>query len=350
VISKFGTSEDPVSDNSFPENINVVGSGKLTPELPPAAGILAIAPVSDRVAPRNNSVPRWIDYIAPDFVQSNVSTIAGAKKLIEAKKALRKSRDSFRALVEALGMDLDKAERLMVIARHPVLSDSAHARNLPLSWMTQFTLAKISAEVLAQLIADGTVHPELERKEAERLVKRVRQRNSTNGGGGETRTENRGGDDGGGHGEQHDDAGGNDEGGDHHDLGEDNREQPPETGNPAIAQDVGPDSKSEVDRKLALLEELERERRLWEIQKHGWESENEELKAKLNESSIRHQRRLFRQVLDAMQKAEASDIPAKEKRSFHNSVIIDLTELVRSAAREGLSLTRFDIFCRPETH
>jgi len=183
-----------VSDSSFPENINAVaGNGKLPAELSAAAGILVISPVSDRVAPKCNSVPRWIEYIAPDFVQSNVSTIAGAKKLIEAKKALKRSRGSFRGLVEALGMDLDKAECLVVIARHPVLSDSAHARNLPLSWMTQFTLAKISAEVLAQLIADGTVHPDLERKEAQRLVERVRQRNSTNGGSGEARTESRGG-------------------------------------------------------------------------------------------------------------------------------------------------------------
>jgi hypothetical protein len=334
------------SENSNP----VPGNGKLPAELSAAVGILAIAPISDRVAPSSKSVPEWVAYVAPDFVQSNVSTIAGAKKLIEAKKALRKTKGSFCQLVEALGMDLDKAERLMVIARHPVLSDSAHARNLPLSWMTQFTLAKISAEVLAQLIADGAVHPELERKEAERLVERVRQRNSTNGGGGETRTENRGGDDGGGHGEQHDDAGGNDEGGDHRDLGEDNREQPSEIGNPPIAQDVGPNSKSEVDRKLARLEELEPRVVMLERVKFALESEVEELKAKLDEVSVRHQRRLFRQALDSISQAETSSISGKEKRSLHNSAITDLIEFVRSATRDGLNLSQFDIFCRPEPH
>ena len=340
-----------MSNSSFPENINVVGNDKLTPELSAAAGIPVIAPISNRVAPNSNSVPKWIDYVAPDFVQSNVNTIAGAKKLIEAKKALRRSRGSFRALVEALGMDLDKAERLMVIARHPVLSDSAHARNLPLSWMTQFTLAKISAEVLAQLIADGTVHPELERKEAERMVERVRQRNSTNGGGGETRTESRGGDDGGGHGEQHDDAGGNDEGGDHRDLGEDNREQPPEPGNSPIAQDVGPDSKSEVDRKLARLEELERERRQWEFQRCGYEREVKELQAKLGpEANLRHPRRLFRRALETLQKSEAPKLLEKDRRALVNSAVTDLVELTRSLARDGLKIERLDLFCRPELH
>jgi len=128
--------------------------------------------------PTSSSFNEWFDYIAPDFVQSNVRTIAGAKKLIAAKKALKGSKGSFRNLVAELGMDLDKAERLMIIARHPVLSDSAHARILPLSWMTQFTLTKIRPEILAQLIADETVHPGLERKEAERLVQKVRGSNS----------------------------------------------------------------------------------------------------------------------------------------------------------------------------
>src|SRR5262249_6868528 len=112
--------------------------------------------------------------------------------------------------------------------------------------------------------------------------------------------------------------------------------------------DVGPDSREEVSRKLARFEELEREVRRWSFEKQGWESENEELKAKLDETSVRHQRRLFRQVMDAMQKAETSDIPVKEKRSLHNSAIIDLTEFVRSATRDGLSLNRFDVYCRPE--
>jgi hypothetical protein len=330
--------------SSFPENINAVASA--------AVGIPGIASISDRIAPSNNSVPEWIDYIAPDFVQSNVSAIAGAKKLIAAKKALKRGKGSFRGLVEALGMDLDKAERLMVIARHPVLSDSAHARILPLSWMTLFTLAKIPPETLAQLIADGKVHSELERKAAERLVERVRKQNSTNGGGGETRAESRSGgdgDDGGGHGEQLD-AGGNDEGG-VRDLGEDNRKQPPETGNPPIAQDIGFNSKDEVDRKLARLDELERERRQWEIQRCGYESQVQELQAKLGpEVNLRHPRKLFRRALETLQKSDAPKLLEKDRRALVNSAVIDLVELVRSLTRDGLKLDRLDLFCRPEQH
>src|SRR5262249_8398461 len=69
----------------------------------------------------------------------------------------------------------------MVIARHPVLSDSAHAPILPFSWMTLYTLAKIPPEILFQFLVDGLVHPHLKRKEAERLVERARGQNAPNG-------------------------------------------------------------------------------------------------------------------------------------------------------------------------
>jgi len=300
----------------------------------------------------SSSVPHWLEYIAPDFAQANTNTIAGAKKLIEAKKALRKSKGSFRQLVEGLGMDLDKAERLMVIARHPVLSDSAHARNLPLSWMTQFTLAKIPAEVLAQLIADETVHPGLERKEAERLVEKVRRQNSTNGGGGEAHAQNQSGggdgDDGGDHDDPRDASG--DEDDYHHDPSADDHEKPVEAINTPVAQNaVGENSPGEIARLKACIDDLQNAKRQVEIKAEGLNSEIEELKAKLDETAVRHQRRLFRRMLDSIQKAEAPDILAKEKRSLHNSVITDLTEFVRSAARDGLSVARFDVFCRPET-
>jgi len=323
---------------------------------PPATASIALVTVAD-----------WFEYAAPDFRQGNISLIAGARKLIAAKAALKKSKGSFGRLVEALGMDLDKAERLMTIARHPVLGDSAHARSLPLSWMTQFTLAKLPPKDLLAFIANGMVHPALERKEAERLVQKARGSNS-NGGHDRDRSRVEQGDDDHSDGRRAErgdvdnqgaahDAGSS---GDHQHAGDDvggsdpkvRDEARPEPsagqGNGAPTQDVGPDSEGEVARKLARLEELEREARQWAIQRHGWESENQELKVKLNETAIRHQRRLFRQVMGAMQKAEAADLPAKEKRALHNSVIIDLTEFVRSAARDGLRLDHFDLFYRAE--
>ena len=304
-----------------------------------------VAPGISPVVPQSGA--EWFEYIAPDFVQGNISIIAGAKKLIEAKAALKRSKGSFGALVEELGLDQDKAERLMKIARHPVLSDSAHARNLPLSWMTLFTLSKIPAAALAQLIEDGSIHPGLERKAAERLVERARARNSTNGNAVEARDADHGGDHGGDHGVDH----GGDHDLDHGDDDDDDRGNDDPDQIAATAQDdVGSDSRCEIDRKLARLEELEPRVVMLERVKFALESEVEELKAKLDEVAVRHQRRLFRQALDSIGQAETGNIPAKEKRALHNSAITDLTEFVRSAARDGLSLNQFDIFCRPEAH
>jgi hypothetical protein len=330
-------------------------------------------------------VEEWFEFIRPDFIEANAFTIAGIYKLIAAKAALKGRKGAFGKLVEALGEDQDKVERLFVIAKHPVLSNSAHARILPTSWMTQYTLAKIKPEVLTRLIEEGKVHPHLQRKEAERLVEQTRRRNSTNGGEAETAVDGHrepltftkilslsdddddDDDRDNGHGDVHRDEGhdvSRDEG---HDVsrdegrdvgrdeghaeghGEDCAEGPGED-HGEDRGDIGSSSQGELDRKLARLEELERQVRQWEIQRTGWESEVAELKAKLDETPVRHQRRLFRNVLEAMQKAETSTLPTKEKRSLHNSAIIDLTELVRSLARDGVALERVDLFCRPELH
>jgi hypothetical protein len=293
------------------------------------------------------SVEEWFELIRPDFIQANTFTIAGIKKLIAAKAALKGSKGAFGKLVEALGEDQDKVERLFVIAKHPVLSNSAHARILPTSWMTQYTLAKIKPEALTRLIEVGKVHPHLQRKEAELLVEQARGRNSKADK--STKSE-----------EPMSGAKAEEPTSVKVETGTKKSDEPDKPvvveGNPgsngsvAFAGDVGEDSQGEIDRKLTRAEELERQVRQWEIQKVGFESEIEELKAKLDETPVRHQRRLFRNALEAMRKAETSDLPAKEKRSLHNSAIIDLTELVRSLARDGIAVERLDLFCRPELH
>jgi len=315
------------------------------------------------VSPAPASLAEWLAYIRPDFVQGHTSIITGAKKLIEAKAALKGSELSFTVLVEdGLGLDLDKAERLMVIARHPVLSDSAHARILPLRWTVLHTLSRIAPEALERLIANRKICPELKRKDAERLVEQAHGQNSPNRNGSETPIERRTGnsdrveDCGNGVGEDfgdgrdgcdtQDDRAGRDELHDDDDEIHGRQTQPV----PVPRDDIGSDSRCEIDRKLARLEELEREKRQWEIQRCGHESEIQELRARLDETNVPHQRRIFRQALLSLQNAEASGINEKEKRSLRASATTDLVEFVRSAARDGLSLNRFDIYYRPGVH
>jgi hypothetical protein len=279
------------------------------------------------------AVDEWAEIIRPHFSQGNASLIAGALKLIEAKKDLKKTHGSFIELVtNKLGLDLDTAERWMTIARNPVLSNSAHARNLPLSWMTLYTLSKLPPKVLEGFIEDGTVTPDTGRKDAERLVKRVRTPHTVI--------------------ERLSAAA------DVVDAVCAPQPQPSAaktqeaTATDNVGQDVcGPDSRGEIERKLARLEELEHKTRRQEIQIDGYESEVGELKGKLApETNIDPQRRLFRQAMRALAKAETADALEKERRSLTQHATANFVEIVRSAVRDGLRVDRLDLVYRPEVH
>jgi hypothetical protein len=283
----------------------------------------------------------WFECIQPDFRRGNANILAGAAKLIKAKESLKGTKGSFHRLVEKLGLDLGKAERLMKIARHPVLSDSAHAPNLPLSWMTQYTLSALPPEVLEDFLADGTVHPGLERKAAEQLVRKVRDLNLNGCGGRDCGSDFAGTD--------FDEHGGVEQSASDSDS---SATQAASDGSAtqAAAQDVGPDSPGELAQKLARLEELERETRRQEIRLQGCESELEELRAKLGpEMPIRAQRRLFQRAMHSLQKSDMPGLHEKESRSLKQDAATDLIELVRSAVRDGLQPDRFDLTYRPES-
>jgi hypothetical protein len=304
----------------------------------------------------------WFDSISPHFIQGNQSIIAGATKLIEAKAALKKSKGLFTRLVDQLGMDLGKAERLMQIARHPVLSNSAHAPILPLSWMTLYTLAKLPPNVLEGFIADGAIYPKLERKEAERLVRKARGSNSN--GQDRDRDRDHGAERGADHADDGDHGDHGDRGGAHHGAEDGHREadrDPLGCGDQKIevsatqtaVQDnaIGPDSPGELARKLARLEELERATVRQTRQLIAYESEIEGLQAKLGpETPIRAQRRLFQQAMRALQKSETPGTLDKEVRFLKQSAVTDFIELIRSAVRDGLKPERFDLIYRPELH
>ena len=287
----------------------------------------------------------WGARIRPHFSRGNTLYIAGWAELAEAKRDLKKRGGSFIALVEVqLEMDLGTVERQMKIARNPVLADSAHAPNLPISWMTLYVLASLPLKVLEGFIKDGTVHPGLKRKEAERLVQQVRGSNSE---GASSTTET------GFSTETAATAGAEQK---VQDAPTVSGSDIPVTHDQAIhaaaqEEEIGPNCRGEIERKLARLEELEREKAQWEIRCHGYESEVEELKAKLGpETDIRCQRKLFQRALRALQKSETPHTPEKEKRSLANSAMSDLIELFRSAVRDGLRVERLDLIYRPEVH
>ena len=63
------------------------------------------------------------------------------------------------------------AEALMVIARHPVISNSQHVGNLPPSWGTLAVLSQLPEPQIVKEIEAGNIHAGLERNEAKSLVR-----------------------------------------------------------------------------------------------------------------------------------------------------------------------------------
>jgi hypothetical protein len=283
----------------------------------------------------------WAEVIRPDLAAGTASYISAGRKLLEAKQQLKKQGGSFIDLVEnRLGWDVNTVEKWMKIAGHPVLTDSETLQNLPTAWTTLYQLSRLPRKVLEGYIADGTVHSQLSCRTAAALVKRGRGSLSSTAAPGKSGTEP--------------ETSSEPENETHQNgsaAPENSSVVNPESIQAAVQEDVGPNSRCEIDRKLARLEQLERERRQWEIQRHGYEGEVQELQAKLGpETNLRHPRKLFRRALETLQKSDAPKLLEKDRRALINSAVTDLIELIRSLERDGLKIERLDLFCRLMGH
>src|SRR5262245_55434393 len=84
--------------------------------------------------------------------------------LIEAKAAL--PHGEFEAMIEAeLPFGKRTAQMLMKVAADSRLTNAKHASLLPPSWYTLYELSKLPDDVFAAKLADGTIHPEMQRKD-----------------------------------------------------------------------------------------------------------------------------------------------------------------------------------------
>ena len=66
------------------------------------------------------------------------------------------------------------AQRLMEIAGHSLLSNATHGSHLPSSWRTIYELTTAPDDTLGGWLADGTIHPEIQRKDVKRLLRALR--------------------------------------------------------------------------------------------------------------------------------------------------------------------------------
>jgi hypothetical protein len=108
-------------------------------------------------------VARYLDRIAED-------TITIGTLLIEAKTKVapgewgRMFRDHEHAVARPIPFGIRTGQMLMKIAEHPVLSDTNHGSHLPTSWRTLYELTKLPEPLLEKALAEGHVHPGMERR------------------------------------------------------------------------------------------------------------------------------------------------------------------------------------------
>ena len=111
---------------------------------------------------------QWANKIAARWRDSVQAIIDVGTLLLQAKEQL--PHGDFGSMVnEDLPFGWNTANKLMAIARHPVLSNSYHATNLPPSWYTLYELTLIPEAPLTRWLQDGTITSELDRQAVSQL-------------------------------------------------------------------------------------------------------------------------------------------------------------------------------------
>jgi Protein of unknown function (DUF3102) len=119
---------------------------------------------SSSVVGQTSSIDRFSNAIAVAWRKSTASILETGRLLIEAKESLKHGQ--WREMVELhLPFKKDVAQRLIAIARSPILSKADHDRLLPPSYQTLYELTKLPETELETKIADGTINPKTERKD-----------------------------------------------------------------------------------------------------------------------------------------------------------------------------------------
>lgn len=118
-------------------------------------------------------VERWAEKINATYSESVQAIIEVGRQLQQAKAEC--SHGEWGELTgRATGKPLlpfshRTAERFKAVSANAALSNATHVSHLPASWGTLAVLASLDPDDIEAAIADGTIHPEMQRKDAEAL-------------------------------------------------------------------------------------------------------------------------------------------------------------------------------------
>ncbi len=113
------------------------------------------------------AVKTFVDQINAVWRRGAGDFIACGNLLVEAKTELQ--RDVYNTMLKKLHFDASVAKKLICIANKSLLG--AHVHLLPPSWSTIYELSKLTDKVLRDGLADGMIHPGMQRKDAVALRK-----------------------------------------------------------------------------------------------------------------------------------------------------------------------------------
>jgi hypothetical protein len=130
---------------------------------------VASSVAQEQESPRNaRTWKHFAELINTAWRKSAQSFIDVGRYLNEAKEEL--DRDQFNSLLKfKLAFSESTAKKLLGIARNPILS--SHVNSLPPCYSTLYLLSQIDTEILLAALADGRVHPGMQRKDAVALRK-----------------------------------------------------------------------------------------------------------------------------------------------------------------------------------
>lgn len=117
------------------------------------------------IAPGDWSPSEAAAHVSEAWQNAVDSIVETGRRLIEAKD--RVGHGNWLPTVDLLPFSEQTARKLMQIARHPDISNRAHARDLPPSWYTLAVLAQLPPGEIPKRIEAGEITPELDRATAQ---------------------------------------------------------------------------------------------------------------------------------------------------------------------------------------
>lgn len=113
----------------------------------------------------NDDTPEgWAGRIGSAWQKSIDAIFETGRLIAEAKEAL--PHGAFGKMIESdLPFGAATARKLMIIAEDRRLTDRAHVHALPPSWGTLYELTKLDDETFDRRISDGTIRPDMQRRE-----------------------------------------------------------------------------------------------------------------------------------------------------------------------------------------